>query len=153
MLFILFQIGRERYALSATSIIQVLPLMSLKKIPCAPTAVAGVLNYHGAPVPVIDLNEMTLAKAAARRSSTRIILVNYLFELAYPQPLGLIVQHATSMMRCSIQDFVETGVRSDAAPYLGRVTHDSAGLIQWIEIERLLTPELRNVLFRELACS
>ena len=31
MLFILFQIGRDRYALSASSIIEVLPLMNLEK--------------------------------------------------------------------------------------------------------------------------
>jgi hypothetical protein len=41
-------------------------------------------------------------------------------------------------------------VESDDARYLGRVTNDSGGLIQWIEVERLLTLEVRKVLFREL---
>jgi hypothetical protein len=57
------------------------------------------------------------------------------------------------MIRRSIQDFTETGVESDAAPYLGRVANDPGGLIQRIEIERLLTPEVRDVLFRELGQS
>jgi chemotaxis-related protein WspB len=52
MLFILFQIGRDRYALSAGSIIEVLPLMNLKSVPRAPAGVAGLLNYHGTPVPI-----------------------------------------------------------------------------------------------------
>ena len=65
MLFILFQIGRDRYALAASSIIEVLPLMNLKRVPCAPVGVAGVLNYRGTPVPVIDLNEMTLARTCS----------------------------------------------------------------------------------------
>jgi hypothetical protein len=33
------------------------------------------------------------------------------------------------------------------------VTNDTEGLIQWIEVERLLTPEVRHVLFRELVRS
>jgi chemotaxis-related protein WspB len=150
MLFILFQIGRDRYALSASGIIEVLPLINLKRVPGAPAGVAGVLNYHGTPVPVVDLNEMTLAEPAAQRLSTRIILVKYPLQAQKPQPLGLIAEHATSMLRRSSQDFMEAGVESEKAPYLGRVTNDTGGLIQWIEVERLLTPELRDVLFREL---
>jgi chemotaxis-related protein WspB len=80
MLFILFQIGGDRYVLPANRIIKILPLMNLKRVPCAPSGVAGVLNFHGTPVPVVDLNEMTLGEPAARRMSTRIILVKYPFE-------------------------------------------------------------------------
>jgi chemotaxis-related protein WspB len=149
MLFIVFQIGRDRYALAASGIIEVLPLMNLKRVPCAPAGVAGVFNYHGTPVPVIDLNEMTLAEPAAQRLSTRIILVKYPLEAQHPHPLGLIAEQATNMIRRSTQDFVEPGLESENAPYLGRVANDTGGLIQWIEVERLLTPELRDVLFRE----
>jgi chemotaxis-related protein WspB len=153
MLFVLFQIGQDRYALPASSIIEVLPLMNLKRIPCAPAGVAGVLNYHGTPVPVVDLNEMTLGKPAARCLSTRIILVRYPLEAQHPHALGLIAERATNMIRRLVQDFVETGIESEEAPYLGRVAHDTGGLIQWIEIERLLTPEVREVLFGGLVQS
>jgi len=150
MLFILFQIGRDRYALSASGIIEVLPLTNLKRVPGAP---AGVLNYHGTPVPVIDLNEMTLAEPAARCLSTRIILVTYPLDAQRPRALGLIAEQATNMIRRSSQDFVEAGIESEKAPYLGRVANDAGGLIQWIEVDRLLTPEVRDVLFRELVRS
>jgi len=153
MLFILFQIGRDRYALSASGIIEVLPLTNLKRVPGAPAGVAGVLNYHGTPVPVIDLNEMTLAEPAARCLSTRIILVTYPLDAQRPRALGLIAEQATNMIRRSSQDFVEAGIESEKAPYLGRVANDAGGLIQWIEVERLLTPEVRDVLFRELVRS
>ena len=150
MLFILFQIGRDRYALSASSIIEVLPLMNLKRVPCAPSGVVGVLNYRGTPVPLVDLNQMTLGEPAARRLSTRIILVRYPLEAQHQRALGLIAEHATNMIQRSVQDFIETGVESDDARFLGRVANDARGLIQWIEVERLLTPEVRHILFREL---
>ena len=113
----------------------------------------GVLNYRGTPVPVIDLNEMTVGQPAARRLSTRIILVKYPLDTEHSRVLGLIAEHATNMVQRSIQDFIETGVESEDACYLGRVTNDTGGLIQWIEVERLLTLEVRDVLFRELVRS
>jgi chemotaxis-related protein WspB len=96
---------------------------------------------------------MMLAHPAARRLSTRIILVKYPVEAGQSRTLGLIAEHATSMIQRSIQDFMETGVESEEARYLGRVTNDAGGLIQWIEVEQLLTSEVSDVLFRELVRS
>ncbi|HEX3446248.1 MAG TPA: chemotaxis protein CheW [Chthoniobacterales bacterium] len=152
MLFILFQIGRDRYALPASDIIEILPLINLKEVPGAPTGVAGVLNYRGTPVPVIDLNEISRGAPAAKRLSTRIILVKYPLEAQHPHALGLIAEHATNMIRRSSQDFIAAGVESENAPYLGRVANDGGGLIQWIEVEQLLTLEVRDALFREPVC-
>src|ERR1700760_3978795 len=104
MLFILFQIGQDRYALPASNIIEVLPLVNLKRVPCAPVGVAGILNYHGFPVPVIDLNEMMLGEPARRRLGTRIILVMYSRESEHPRSLGLIAESATNMIQRSLQD-------------------------------------------------
>jgi len=50
MLFLLFQLGQDRYALEASRVIEVLPLVSLKRIPQAPRGVAGLFNYRGRPV-------------------------------------------------------------------------------------------------------
>ncbi len=36
MLFLLFQLGKDRYVLEAARVIEVLPLMDLKQIPEAP---------------------------------------------------------------------------------------------------------------------
>src|SRR5438105_11295634 len=77
MLLLTFKIGSDRYALPASQMIEVVPLVSLKKIPQAPPGVAGIFNYHGQPVPVIDLSELTIGIPAQARVSTRIILINY----------------------------------------------------------------------------
>jgi chemotaxis-related protein WspB len=45
-------------------------------------------------------------------------------------------------------DFVSTGVTSDGAPYLGPVATDSRGLLRWIDVPVLLTPAVRDVLFK-----
>jgi chemotaxis signal transduction protein len=82
MLFLLFQMGKDHYALDAGQVAEVLPLVSIKQIPQAPMGVAGAF---------------------------------------------------------------------DGAPYLGPVATDARGLIQWIEVHKLLLASLREVLFRQSA--
>jgi chemotaxis-related protein WspB len=79
MLFLIFHLSAERYALDCRQIAAVLPERALKTLPGAPSWVAGVLDYRGAPVPVIDVPALALGRPAAHRLSTRIVLVDYPF--------------------------------------------------------------------------
>jgi len=47
MLFLQFQLGKDRYALDASVVVEVLPLLGIKRIPHAPDAVVGAFNYRG----------------------------------------------------------------------------------------------------------
>ncbi len=149
MLFILFQLGRDCYALDAAQVAEVLPLVRVKKIPRAPAGVAGVFTYHGAPVPVLDLSELALGRPAHSRLSTRLLLVHYPDANGTRRLLGLIAEKATETMRREPGDFVASGVKSDGAPYLGPVVNDAGGLIQWVEVEKLLPAAVRAVLFQQ----
>ena len=151
MLFLLFQLGRDCYALEASHVIEVLPLVQVKKIPRAPAGVAGVFTYRGAPVPVLDLSELALGRPARARLSTRLLLVNYPDATGAKRRLGLIAEKATETMRRAPEDFVASGVKSDGAPYLGPVVNDARGLIQWIAVEKLLPASVREVLFKSVA--
>src|SRR6266403_5966949 len=77
MLFLLFQLGNDRYALEAKRVVEVVPLLALKRIPQAPRGVAGIFNYRGRPVPAVDLSELALGQPANERLSTRIIIIHY----------------------------------------------------------------------------
>lgn len=175
MLYLLFQLGNERYALEAAQALEVIPYVALKKIPRAPQGVAGVFNYRGQPVPAVDLCELTLGRPARELLSTRIIVVNYQLprsslksevqslksdfrpetsdsrhsELAPatpPQATGLIVEHATGMIRREPGQFVAVGVELRHAPYLGPVIMDEQGVIQLLHPEHLLTENVRQLL-------
>jgi chemotaxis-related protein WspB len=148
MLFVLFQLANDRYALDATQVAEVLPLLAVKEIPLAPVGVAGVINYRGVPVPVVDLSALTLGRVAARRLSTRIILLHYGGCDGAPQLLGVIAEKATDILRCDRAEFKSSGISNAETPYLGPVSADARGLIQWIEIDKLLSPAVRDVLFK-----
>ena len=149
MLFLLFQIGNDRYALEARHAVEVVPFLELKQIPQAERGVAGIFNYRGRPVVAVDLCELSFGRPARERLSTRIIVVNLPDPAGQPQWLGLIAEHATGMMRREPRDFVRSGVKTGDAPHLGPVVMDEQGVIQLLHAEHLLTETVRNLLFDE----
>jgi chemotaxis-related protein WspB len=52
-------------------------------------------------------------------------------------------------MRREAASFADSGIASDAAPYLGPVTHDGGQLIRWIDVQKLLPAAVSSVLFRQ----
>ncbi len=149
MLFLLFQLGKDRYALEASRVVEVVPLLALQKLPQSPKGVAGVFNYRGRPVPAVDLGMLTLGQPASERLSTRIIIVNYPDESGTTHLLGLIAERATETLRRDAKDFVDPGVKLGAAPYLGPILTDGNRAIQWIYEHRLLPEPMRELLFSE----
>jgi len=147
MLFLLFQLGEDRYALDTGRVVEVLPLVGITPIPKAPAGVAGLFNYRGAPVPAIDLSQLTMARPARSRLNTRIVLVHYPDGRGKTRLLGLIAEKVTETVRRDPADFVASGVTTDRAPYLGPVATDARGVMQWIDVEWLLPASVRDVLF------
>jgi len=132
MLFLTFRIGDESYALDTAQISEVLPLLRITQVPQAPAGIAGLINYRGRSVPVVDLSELMLGEPARPHISTRLILARHGEHL-----IGLIAEKATEMMRREAGSFTDSGVACDSAPYLGPVTQDGDRLIRWIDLQKL----------------
>jgi chemotaxis-related protein WspB len=147
VLFLLVRIGADRYAIDVAHIIEVLPLVAIKRIPQSAAGIAGIFDYRGAAVPAIDLTLLALGRVARDLLSTRIVVVAHADGAGQSRVLGLIAEGATETMRLVASDFIAFGVASGSAPYLGPVTRGTRGLIQRIEIDRLLTPSVQDALF------
>jgi chemotaxis-related protein WspB len=149
MLFLLFHLDADRYALPARDVKEVLPLVSTKVLPGAPAGVVGLANYRGVAVPVIDLARLALGRSSARRVSTRMLIANYPHPDGRERLLGLIVERATEMTARNPADFQPPGVATPGARYLGPIAQDALGMIQRIDLAALLTPELRASMYPE----
>lgn len=145
MLMLLFQIGGDRYALEASQVAEVLPLVHLQRVPHAPPGVAGIFDFHGELVPVVDLSQLMLGRPAAARVSTRIVLVRGQGETG-DRTFGLIAERATGTLRRRCEEFVDAGLRRDRVPLLGRVTTDAEGVIYWLDAQGLRTGLLAGLL-------
>jgi chemotaxis-related protein WspB len=144
MLFVRFQLGKDHYAVAARDLIEVLPAVILKGLPGAPAGTAGLMNYRGHPLPVIDLSLMVHNQPATRHLSTRILVVR-----AHDQGInefGLLVEQATEVFSTDPEQFCASGMTLESASYLGPVACTDGCLIQWIRPEQLLTPALLQAL-------
>lgn len=149
MLLLLFQIAGDCFGLDAESVIEVAPLVGLRTLPRAPAHVAGLMNYRGRVIPVLDLAAMLTGQSAKKHLSTRIIVVPLEGADGRNHPLGLIAERVTETRAFKPEDMRAPGVEVKAAPCLGEVALDprGGGMIQRVRIEALLPAEVRETLF------
>lgn len=140
MLILLFYVGDDLYALDSSQVVEVIPRVILRKIHHAPDYVAGLFNYRGAIVPVIDLCHLIQGKPSRSHLSTRIIMVNYLAKGNTKHCIGLMAERVTETLNKPDTELVDTGMHLDEDhPYLGEMIMDEKGMIQRIRLEYLLS--------------
>ncbi|MGG5288375.1 chemotaxis protein CheW [Pseudomonas shirazensis] len=150
VLYLQFRLSDQRFALDVREVVEVLALRTLKPIAQAPAWVRGILSHRGALIPVIDLAALSFAMPAAARTSTRLVVVRYHpAASATALHLGLILEQATETLRCQPDEFQPYGLDNGEAPYLGPVRQDAQGMLQRIEIDQLLSDEVRRLLFAD----
>lgn len=90
-LMLIFRLGSERYALTTSSIVEIIPRVALSRVhdakavavssaalsgvSSASSPMAGRFNYHGQVVPVLDLSQILRGTPSRPALGTRIILV------------------------------------------------------------------------------
>jgi chemotaxis-related protein WspB len=151
-LFLQFQIGDDGYVLEAAHVSRILPLVTIRRIPHAPSGVAGAINYHGAAVPVVDLSQVVLGRPASTHLSTRVILLPVRIG-SQERLLGVIAEKVTQTTQRNAAEFGPAGVTTDGARYLGPVAGDGSRLLQWINVQQLLPAEVSVALFQALEAS
>lgn len=150
MLFLQFQIGDQRYAIAATDVTELLPMVEIIPIPRTTHGVAGLFEFRGTNAPAIDLSLLALGRPACHCLSTRLIVVGYPDEAGERRPLGLIAEKATGTVRWPPGAFVDCGIRNDQAFGIGPVATDEAGFVQRVDLARFLPLPIRDVLFRQV---
>lgn len=138
MLFVQFYLDEFRYVLSTRDVVEVVPCVKLKPLPNTEDYIAGLFNYRGTSVPVIDLNALLLKRPAAQKLSTRIILVHLKREDNASCLFGIKVEKATETVKLDEKAFRQSGVVNAEMPVLGPVIADNEGLVTRIELHNIL---------------
>ena len=142
---LVFHIGRERYALPLASVLRVLPVARLKALPGAPHFVPGLLDLHGEAIPVIDLSRLAGTPPDAVRYDTRILLVE-IDAAGRRRRLGLKAERVAGVAAID-GELADAGVAG--APWLGQVAPGAEGMLQLVDPDRLLAPDVEALLFGE----
>ncbi len=147
MLMLLFYVGEERYAISCRQVVEVISLVKLQKLSQTPKYVAGLLNYRGDIIPVIDLCELLTKNQYSHKFSTRIIVVNYMSNQQMPYLLGLIAEKVTETLNVQETEFNHLRIPVDTPFDLGEIITDQHGMVICINIESLLSElQLKSLL-------
>lgn len=146
MLALVFQVGRERYAVEVASLVAVIPCPALRPVPHAPAHVLGVFLHRGKVVPVVDAGLLFGGAACPERMSSRVLLLAY-HAAGEPRTLGLRVERATEVRRLDPSQLADVGLNVEDAGYLGDMFVDAGRMVQLVETDRLLATPLRQLLF------
>lgn len=141
MLLLLFHIAGDIYAIDSTRIIEVLPLVMLRKVHQVPNHVAGVFQYRNGIVPVVDLCQLIQGEACRSRYSTRIMMLQYQTKTGHRAYVGLMAERVTETLE---QPDISPSAQSDDGSYLGEVLMHEKGMIQRLKWESLVS-DIQNV--------
>jgi len=149
MLLIVFHIGDNRFGLDVDQVIEVAPIVLLKKAAHTPGYVAGLFNYRSTVVPVIDLTMLITGKQSQPLMSTRIVLVDYTGADNAHHVLGIMVERVMETTNYRDEDFQPPGFEDGNTQYLGDIIIDEYGMMQRINVDNILPESLQELLFKE----
>lgn len=148
MLYLQFYVKNNRYAIAAKDVVAVVPLVSLHSIPKVPEFIAGLMNYHGDSVPVVDMTMLIEGRKTNQHLSTRIVLVVIETKRGERKLVGLMAEKLTEVMRINEQEFQNFRVNNKDAEYLGDVLTDHNGLLQRLSVSDILPAETQELLYQ-----
>jgi chemotaxis-related protein WspB len=147
MLMLVFHLGDSQYTIPVNEVVEVAPHVELGPIARAPEYIAGLFNYRGQNVPVIDLCRLLQEQACRDSFTTRIILVHFPLGDGECRVLGLLAERVTETVSIDPANFTDTGILIDDAPYLGQAAQTEQGLIQQVSINDLLPAPVQAQLY------
>jgi purine-binding chemotaxis protein CheW len=132
-----FQVGRETYGVSITSLHEIVRVPEITAVPDAPDYLEGVINLRGKIVSVMDLRKRFGEKHRALNKQNRILVVEHSGRLA-----GLIVDSASEVLKIAAEDVEPApAVFQDGAlncvTGLGKV---KGRLVVLLDVNKLLAP-------------
>ena len=136
MLFVTFKAGGTRFALPAHALREITPLVEVAPLPGAPPYIPGLMNHRGSSLPVVDLTMLLAGSKSRPWMSTRIMIA----EPERGLSAGFMAERVLKTKDIALGAITAPG--APAAPYVLGVTALEEGLVQVLELARVLPPEL-----------
>ena len=145
MLYLLFSLGSERYGVPASSIIEVVPYVSVRTLAGTTEGKLGVFQYRGLPVPVIDLRYLVQNRTCAFRLSTRIIVSDVPRMEGEVVRVGFLAEKVNQTAYVSPEQLQSRDEIGEFPDYFESLAIVEKTTVQFVNIERLVQDELRNL--------
>ena len=120
--------------------------MALKRLPHTPDWVAGVANYRGTAVLVVDTSLLMIGKPCRTILSTRILLTSVQSQDGAAKILGLMAENVTGTVKILPETQRFSEVWKENAPYLGLFALHEGEILQIIRPGFVFSGESRRLL-------
>ena len=127
------RVGADRFAIRLDEVLEVVPMCQLAPYPEAPPWVAGLLNLHGALVPVLDLG------ARIHRRERTVLATDFIVATRYrSNTLGLVVTEACGVEPARADELQRVTDELPHAPYVVGYFESSGQMTFALNLEALL---------------
>lgn len=141
MMVLMFKADNNRYGVDVKDVVEVVPCVPLQKLPKFPATLAGLLNYRGSVVPVIDGSRLLVNRAARICLSSRIIMVR--LESMRSGCIGLLAEHVTETLKIGDERFTDASMGDGCCSLVDKVVLDEGGMIQHLNSALLALDEFK----------
>lgn len=141
MKYLQFNIAGDHFVVPVASVEEVTPLVKLHEMGKADDAIAGLMDYRGNRVPVVDMSMLIRGELCRRAMNTRIIVV-HCHDTLFNGLAGLLAENVMDLVEIDDDQFEDTGVTRKDRPFLGGVATVNGNLTQLLLIEGLKDTEL-----------
>lgn len=141
MMLLMFKVNDNRYGINVVEVVEVVPHVLLQKLPKSPATIAGLFNYRGHIIPVIDGSRLLGDSDVNACLSSRIIMVRS--ERMRSSCIGLLAGNVTETFKVDDEQLVDASIGDGSNSIVDKVILDEDGMIQHINTNRLIPDDLR----------
>lgn len=143
-LFLLFDLNSERFAVDTASIVEIIPLVEIIRVPRTAPYIGGLIHYRGSMLTIIDAARLLYDATYNKRLCTRIIILSVVHN-EQPIKIGLIAEKVNRTCYLDSSKITKHGLTHQNAPYLGEIVNHEEGNIQILNLEQLVQHEFENL--------
>jgi purine-binding chemotaxis protein CheW len=140
---VIFQVEDELFGIDIYRVSEITPMMEITKVPRSLPFVEGIINLRGKIIPILDLRRRLGFPSSTRDVSNRIIIVRM-----ERHRMGLLVDRVNKVSRLTAEtvEAIPPGTLQIDADFIAGVGHLEGRLIILLKLERLLTPQEKQML-------
>ena len=137
--YLSFRLNDEVFAINVGSVLSILELPKITKIPKAPSYLRGIINLRGEVLPVIDIHNKFGMPEAQITSSTCILVMEAIVEGQYIK-FGILVDSVNEVHEIEPEKILPTPTLGDnyKADFLEGIYQTGESFIMLIIVERLV---------------
>lgn len=130
MQFVIFKLGDEHFAVETDKILSINDMMTITKVPKAPSYIKGLVNLRGSIKSLVDINLLLNIKSNNKQNNIIILKVN-------EEEIGIIVDEVEEVVDISENKLQRLETHSTES-YINGIIDLEGKLLTIIDIEKLL---------------